>query len=199
MDDWCWERIINPVKKCVFSLRWQMSAENNITAEDSEESLCGAAEPRGALPVHKGLGRVTQPVVLWMHYHQSTVNISFTGSLTLFKLKKKKKSSEKRAEEQQIPTVLTRNRASACEAWNMLWCLWKCASVTSRLLRRCLPTHGHNVTLCYREAAPHSPNRPRRGQQTQDFRWKTTISLTLNTKLMLYHRMFWEVRVWLLL
>lgn len=92
MDDWCWERIINPVKKCVFSLRWQTSAENNITAEDSEESLCGAAEPRGALPVHKGLGRVTQPVVLWMHYHQSTVNISFTGSLTLFKLKKKKKT-----------------------------------------------------------------------------------------------------------
>lgn len=94
--------------------------ENQIKVTDSEESLCGTAEPGGFLSVHKGPGRVTQLVVvsveLWMHYHPSAANCSRLQSTSASLVVRPRclnflnKSSEKRRGEQQrsqIPTVPT--------------------------------------------------------------------------------------------
>lgn len=72
------DRIINPVKEQhVFSLRWQTSLENNIKVR---ENFCGTTEPRGFLSLHKGLGWVTELVVVgvkvWKHYQRRPVNSS---------------------------------------------------------------------------------------------------------------------------
>lgn len=144
-DEWCWRRIINSVKNCVFSLRWQTSAENNIKVKVSVEQQSLEVD----CLLYKGLGWVIRLVVvsveLWIAciiirvpwtVPDLTLNIHFTGTVILFNCLKLE-SSENRGEEQQRSPILTVLKVCLSEAWNMLWRLWKCAN-----------THGCNVTQC---------------------------------------------------
>lgn len=161
-----WENHQSCQKKCVFSLRWCTSVENSFKVK---KNVCGTAEPRGFLPLHTGLGQVTQLVVvsveLWMHYHPSPVNCSRHQSTSAslersYCLNLQNKSSEKRSSRGLRSWLKCETCSGVCQS------LWKCASsIVSRLLHRSLPTHTDTMSPCVHKCHIYSTKSGKENKQ----------------------------------